>query len=311
MKFELSYARPTGPDFNLINAYCLVEVIPYEQDQIIGSKTYLLPYYSCCIFASIKTIVIADTKLNIDNLQSFFQGKGIFGIKDILLFYQESEPDIKQTTVNWRVYNLVQTGIISRVSRGKFSMGYSKNFIPEIRPSIKTLYKRIHKQFPYLQICLWNTSVFNEFMLHQPGRFYTLIEVEKDALESVFYFLSEKYKNVFIDPSADTLTHYASRELETIIVKSLVTEAPVQKVDGVVTVTLEKMLVDIFSDDKIFTAQQGHEMQIIFTESINKYTIQESRILRYADRKRKKEAFSKYLEKQPNFRQQMQIAANL
>ncbi|MCX6272550.1 MAG: hypothetical protein NTU44_15295 [Bacteroidetes bacterium] len=140
-------------------------------------------------------------------------------------------------------------------------------------------------------------------MLHQPGRFYTLIEVEKDALESVFYFLKEKYKNVFINPSADTITHYASVKQETIIVKSLVSEAPVQKVEGVVTITIEKILVDIFSDDKIFTAQQGQEMRIIFTESINKYTIQESRILRYADRKRKKEAISKYLEQQPNFRQ--------
>ena len=196
---------------------------------------------------------------------------------------------------------MVQAGIMSRVSRGKFSIGYGKNFIPEISPRIKTLYKRIHMQFPYLQLCVWNTSVFNEFMLHQPGRFYTLIEVEKDALESVFYFLKEKYKNVFIDPSADTLARYASGEQETIIVKSLVSEAPVQKVDGVVTVTLEKMLVDIFSDDKIFTAQQGQEMQIIFTESINKYTIQESRILRYADRKRRKEAFSKYLKQQPSF----------
>jgi hypothetical protein len=271
----------------------------------------LLPYYSFCIFASVKNKVIADSKLNIDNLQSFFQGKGIFGIKDILLFYQESDPDVKQTTINWRIYNLVQAGVLSRVSRGKFSIGYSKSFIPEISPRIKILYKRIHKQFPYLQLCVWNTSVFNEFMLHQPGRFYTLIEVEKDALESVFYFLKEKYKNIFIDPSADTLTHYASGEQETIIVKSLVSEAPVQKVEGVVTVTLEKMLVDIFSDDKIFTAQQGQEMQIIFTESINKYTIQESRILRYADRKRKKDTFSKYLEQQHNFRQQMQNAANL
>jgi hypothetical protein len=33
-------------------------------------------------------------------------------------------------------------------------------------------------------------------MLHQPGRFYTLVEVEKDAIENVFYSLKENKHNV-------------------------------------------------------------------------------------------------------------------
>ena len=256
------------------------------------------------IFAPNCTDTIANEKLNIAKLQIHFKGKTAFGNKDIVQFYKGFEPDVKPTTVNWRVYNLVQSGVLSRVGRGKFTLGEGRIFIPEVTAKIKTLYGKLHWQFPYLQICIWNTSILNELMLHQPGRFYTLVEVEKDSMESVFYFLKEKNKNIFLDPSADILSRYASGEQETIIVKSLVSEAPMQNVQGVKTVSIEKILVDIFTDEILFAAQQGSEMQTIFKEAMEKYTIHESRMLRYADRKRKKEALDKYLNRVSKFRQQ-------
>ena len=73
---------------------------------------------------------------------------------------------------------------------------------------------------------------------------------------------------------------------------------------GVVTTTIEKLLVDVFCDDVLFAAQQGSEMEIIFREAFEKYTINENKMLRYADRRRKKEAFSNYLNRVSKFRQQ-------
>ncbi|MGE5383811.1 MAG: DUF6577 family protein [Omnitrophica WOR_2 bacterium] len=212
---------------------------------------------------------------------------------------------MKKTTVNWRVYTLVQTGVLSRVGRGKFALGKGSNFVPQVSSKIKTLYKKLNKQFPYLQICLWNTSVLNELMIHQPGRFYTLVEAEKETIESVFYFVKDIHKNVFIDPTFDIISRYASAEKESIIIKSLVSEAPMQNVQGVQTITIEKMLVDIFCDKIIFAAQQGNEMQTIFKNAFEKYTINENKMLRYANRRRKKEAFNNYIDKVSNFRQQL------
>ncbi|MFN8281563.1 MAG: DUF6577 family protein [Chitinophagales bacterium] len=233
-----------------------------------------------------------------------FKDIKVFGNNEIMLFYKEFEANIKPSTVNWRVYSLVQSGILSRIGRGKFTLGEEKVFIPQITPKIKKVYNSIHKQFPFLQTCIWNTIVLNEFMLHQLGRFYTLVEVEKDSMESVFYFLKEKNKNIFLDPSADILSRYSSGEYETIIIKSLVSEAPTQKIQNVETTTIEKLLVDIFTDEIIFAAQQGSEMQFIFKTAFDKYTINENRMLRYADRKRKKEALDIYLNKVSKFRQQ-------
>lgn len=153
-------------------------------------------------------------------------------------------------------------------------------------------------------MCIWNTSSLNEFMIHQPGKFYLLIEVDKDAAQSVFYFLKDNRFSVFIEPTMDFIEKYITDERETLIVKSLVSEAPLQTINRINLPTIEKMLVDIFCDDVIFAAQQGFEMRTILQEALSKYAVNENRMLRYADRRRKKESFLEYLKSISNLRQQ-------
>lgn len=175
--------------------------------------------------------------------------------------------------------------------------------MPEISTKLKSVHSKLKREFPYLEICIWNTSSLNEFMIHQPGRFYILIEVEKDATQSVFFFLKEGKYPVFVEPTEEIFEKYLSDEKENFIVRSLITEAPLQKVEGLNTVTIEKMLVDVFCDELVFSAQQGAEMRTIFLEALNKYSVNENRMLRYADRRRKKESFWNYLNSISNLRQ--------
>jgi len=189
---------------------------------------------------------------------------------------------------------MVQKGLLTRIGRGKFTLRSGKIFTPELSEKLKTINSKLKNEYPYLKACIWNTSVFNEFMVHQPGRFHILVEVEKDAVESVFYFLKESKYLVFIEPNSDILDKYLPDKNESLIIKSLVTEAPLQKIEGVNTVSLEKMLVDVFCDDVIFAAQQGSEMRNIFHEAKRKYVINENRLFRYANRRNKKDNFKKY-----------------
>ncbi len=227
----------------------------------------------------------------------------IFSSDDLMKFYRALEPEVKKTTVNWRIYNLVQEGILSRVGRGKFSLIKSDAYIPEISNKLKTVFKKMRSNFPFLSVCLWSTSVFNEFMLHQPGRYYQLVEVDKDALESIFYYLKDKNYTVFMEPSEQLIGRYMNDKKEPWIVKPLVSEAPIQLVNGIPTVTIEKLLVDIFCDAVIFNAQQGTEMNQIFREAFEKYTISESKMLRYASRRRKKRELDNYLNETSKYRQ--------
>jgi hypothetical protein len=213
--------------------------------------------------------------------------------------------------VNWRIYSLIQSGLLSRIGRGKYSLGTGKIFHPTISEKMRTMHKKIKGQFPYLEICIWNTSALNEFMTHQPGRFYTLVEVDKESMESVFYFLKEKFKNVFLNPSSEVINLYTTETHEIIIIRNLVSEAPIQIVQDVPTTTIEKLLVDIFSDEILFAAQQGSERKQIFEEAFGKYTVNESKMLRYANRKRKKEYLVNFLNSISKYRQQLTNAAVL
>ena len=248
-------------------------------------------------------IAIATEKLNIKELTKEFKDVKSLNTIDIIKFYRISEPELKTTTINWRIYVLVQMGVLNRIGRGKFSLGDTKIFIPEISNKLRKINSKLKKEFPFLDICLWNTSSFNEFMVHQPGRFFILIEVEKDATQSVFFFLKEVKYSVFIQPTKGLIEKYLPDEKETLIVKPLVTEAPVQKIEGLNTTTLEKMLVDVFCDDVILSAQQGSEMRTIFQEAMNKYTVNENRMIRYAARRGKKKTFMNYLDRISNIRQ--------
>lgn len=240
-------------------------------------------------------IIIATNKLHIDEIKFQFKTYVVITTKDIASFYMMLEPNIKQTTINWRIYTLVQMGVLNRIGRGKFNLWKGLTYLPEITPKMKSIYNKLKKEFPFLNICIWNTSIINEFMRHQPGRFHLIVEVEKEASQSVFYFLKENKQAVFIEPTDDILEKYLPINKESIIIKSLVSEAPTQNIEGLNTISLEKLLVDIFCDEVVFSAQQGAEMQIIFKEAYKKYSLNQNRIIRYANRRRKKESIIKYL----------------
>lgn len=190
---------------------------------------------------------------------------------------------------------MVQKGVLKRIGRGKFTLGENKNYIPEISTTTKSIFKKLKAEFPYSKLCVWNTAVLNEFMLHQPNQFFVMVETDKETTNSVFYFLREIKKSVFIEPTKDILEKYVINENEVFIIKPLVTEAPTLNINGVETVSLEKMLVDIFCDDVIFSAQQGSEMRTIFKNAFDKYTFNQNKMLRYADRRSKKEELNQFV----------------
>jgi len=227
-------------------------------------------------------------------------------------FYRSKEPELKKTTINWRLHHLVREGILSRIGRGTFTIGRGRSYCPEVTKKQIATFKKLASAFPFISTCIWGTSIINEFMLHQPGRFYQLIEVEKDGMESLFYYLKDKNMVVYLDPSAELISRYFNDEAQPWIIKPLVSEAPTQLEKGITTVTIEKMLVDIFCDPITFSAQQGSEMDHIFKEAFEKYTISESKMLRYAGRRGKKTELNHYLNVVSKYRQYApSIATNL
>jgi hypothetical protein len=67
----------------------------------------------------------------------------------------------------------------------------------------------------------------------------------------------------------------------------------------IVLPTLEKILVDLFCDPKLYFAFQGQQLVKIFEGALAKYVINYSRLLNYAKRRHREDALKEFLLEQP------------
>ena len=246
----------------------------------------MLTKYSFCIF--VKKNTISTTKLHIDTFKSKFKDLESISVNDIFSFYQKYDSKVKKTTINWRIYTLVNEGIIQRIGRGKYKLGKQKEFAPVVSEENQILYLKLKEEFPFLNISIWSTKWIAQWMLHIPNNYETIIEVEKGSEENVFYFLSDIRGNVFLNPSKDILDKYANRNESIVIIKNLITDAPLQDIKQIKVPSIEKILVDLIVDTELYTAYQGRDLDSIIENALQYNTIKKDTLFRYADRRRKK-----------------------
>lgn len=118
------------------------------------------------------------------------------------------------------------------------------------------------------------------------------MEIEKDASESVFESLNATSKNVFLNPSEEMFDRYIHNLDGIIIVKNLISEAPIIETQNIVIPTLEKLLVDMLIDTNLFSAQQN-ELEFIMKTAISKFAINELKMKRYAFRRNRENELEK------------------
>lgn len=226
-----------------------------------------------------------------------FENLDSISVKAIFNFYRDKDNNVKKSTVNWRIYKLVEKGIIQRIGRGKYKLGRQKPFSPLIPKTIKSLYQTLVKEYPYLEISIWSTEWISPWMLHVPETNKIIIEVEKGTEENIFYFLSDIRENVFLNPPRDILDKYARKNKSQIIIKNLITDAPLQKINNLKVPTLEKIIVDLILDVEILSEFQGRDLDSIIENAYQFHSIQEDKLLRYAGRRRKRDFIEQFIKK--------------
>jgi len=230
-----------------------------------------------------------------DTLFKYFENRESFTTNDVYGFFSQTQPSIKRATVNWRIYNLIQQGLLKRVGRGIYSLGQGKSFSPILNKKQKNIFARVKNKFPLITFCCWHTSVLKEFFQHMSMYDFLLVEVERETIDSVFHFIKETNNNTFKEPSRDMMENFVLESKDAIVIKSLTSEAPMQKVDNITVPAIEKIIVDLYADSEIFFFLQGSEMLNIFTNALEKYTVNTDRLLRYAKRRNKGEELKKIL----------------
>lgn len=231
-----------------------------------------------------------------------FEERIHFNRDELFDFLRQFDPEMTETTLSWRIHDLLNKNIIKSVKRGVYNISNRKKYVPVVSDKLVKLSKIVAREFDDLDYCLWNTEWFNDFTRHQLGTFFYIVEVERDFTEEVFNAYSEsKQYRVYLNPDEDIMERYVESEIS-IVIKPLISRSPKQKVpvkqrskDKIQVPTLEKILVDVFCEPVIFYAIQGSEMETLFENALKRYHINYSKLLNYSRRRKKEPQLKTYM----------------
>ena len=204
-----------------------------------------------------------------------------FGVDEIVAEYD----GINRTTLLCLLSRLVGEGELVRKTRGVYARRTpSSSFHVVLKEQEEAICNLIRKALPLISYCIYNGETLAPLQHHVFQNNATYIEVERDAVETVFHICKDNGFESYKSPSKEMTRDYIDLGKPVVIVKPLVTESPLTQNDGVMVPTLEKLLVDLCKDEDFFFLQ-GVEENYILENARSLYDINESRLKRYAKRR--------------------------
>ncbi len=229
-----------------------------------------------------------------------FKGREFFTRKELLDFYRTYEPELKEGTFGWRIYDLKNRNIIKPLKRGLYVISNKPKYKPDISPGLLKIAKQLSEKFHEVKHCVWETIWLNEFVKHQTNKSIVFIEIEKGFEESLFYTLKDnRHTDVFVKPREREIDFYITVSNQPIVIKNLLTRAPLinRSTNNIkfYTPTLEKILVDLFTEDQLFYYVQGSELINIYENALNNYTINFTKLFSYAKRREREHDIKQFM----------------
>ncbi len=230
------------------------------------------------------------------------------GVSNNIIAYAESRPQfsvddlasaidggIERNTLSWHLSNLCKLGKLRRIGRGLYSAQMKTAYNIKASKKVRSLFRSLHKEFPFADFCLYEGSLLTP-LLHDLSPNSTIyMETNRDVMESVFNRLSQKFQGrLFLAPTREMISKYIDLAQENIIIKPLITESPLTEDNGVPMPTLEKLLVDTRVDADFYYLHGNENLEMLRT-AIAHYDVNQTRLLRYADRRNEKENIIKDL----------------
>ena len=233
-----------------------------------------------------------------DKIRSTFMDSDIIRREDIFLLLEDNfYPNLKKSTLNWRIYVLKKSNIIVSVKQGVYKLLKEKKiYAPVISSKQKRINRLINNSYKTISCCSWNSNWLNDFSRHQAFTNILFIEAEKEFMQSVFHLLLDSsFKNVYLHPDQSVVDNYISENKESIVIIPLISKSPIYQIARAPIPELEKILVDVFCDKKLLNAYKGEELLRIFQTVFDEYRIDISRLINYSRRRKQEIQIKKFL----------------
>lgn len=231
------------------------------------------------------------------DIEKAFTNKSVFSIDELEEYIRSIRKHTNLDNIRQLISRQKRAGRVVSIKKGLYMFSHGRIFVNPSDKFVMKLSKLFSSRYPEINYCIWPSSWLNEFTVHQPSYFFYIFETEPDMVETTFYLLKDKGYEAFLNPDSQTMQLYVIGKKNPVIVKTLVSRAPLIKKNSVRLPSLEKILVDVFSDKKLFYFIQGHELQNIFKFAFRKYSVNISSLLNYSVRRGNNNKLAVYIKK--------------
>lgn len=228
-------------------------------------------------------------------VQALEAGK-VFKRSDLIAALRRDHPDLSSNSFQWAIGGLLNSGAISRIGRDAYLLSagaVQQSYSPDYSEQAFRLIDRISAKFPHIRFTVFESTLLNEFLNHLIAQNTIFLQVEKDAAIFVFRFLQDDgMQNVLFKPSQKEFSLYWDKN--SVVVSDLISESPTAEKDAH-SICLEKMLVDIYCDKLVRTTYSRAEYESVFIHAFQRYSVDRTKLLRYARRRNKQAEITEYL----------------
>ena len=183
------------------------------------------------------------------------------------------------------ISELIGAGAIERIGRNRYIASNSRHSIyhQHYSEQLETIASCITDKYPLVVFMIWDTLALNEFLNHQIANSTIFVEVEPVLERAVFEHLRQTLdRTVLFKPDQKSLNTYW--EPGVIVVQKLTSQVPTSRENKHLP-ALEKIVVDLFANKLLETLFSQDELPSVIEQIFERYTIDESRLYRYAKRR--------------------------
>ena len=240
--------------------------------------------------------------MNDDTYMPQLSQMDFFTRSDLLSILNQNGNSFSSSTANTLLQNLLNNGTIVRVGRNmyqaadKIHIKYTHQY-SEL--SEKTAYV-ISQNHPFLNFSIFELIQLNRFVNHQIAHNTVFVSAENGYENDVFETLKQNFSGtILIHPNAEIFHQYWTDNM--IVIIRLLSEAPN---GGKVKwhTCLEKMLVDLLADSLLHEAVISSELPDIFANALDKYIVDENKLLRYARRRSAEDKLRAFISQNTDFK---------
>ena len=202
------------------------------------------------------------------------------------LILGSSKTRISDVSIHKRINKMIASGELYRIGSGQYAfekkakLDYSLGYEASMQ-ALDKLKGRFGKGARFI---VYESTLLNLFLNHLITRPTVIVEAERDLAETAFWLLKEEgFKSVLLNPSEEENYRYNPYDGSGIIVKAMVSKAPI---DGKRhRTTIEKLLVDIVCDKTLGMFYEGAEVPCMVEYILQDYAVRLDSVRNYAKRR--------------------------